>query len=215
MNGMDVYNSITRLDENLADGYLNGGKRSFRKRLIVKIIASVLLAAVLITVMAVINKKNEPLFVLTASAGNGESMTLYTNGCPNNVPAEYHINIFGNNDPCFNFQIWPEDSGGRTRTEYFNISVRYEYLGEVVSVTGETKDEHLRIGLLTKTTYDSHFYGYVITGQFSEPATVYVYITEKETGESVENYRIQVEYSAERGEYGLTVDSIDPPGRLR
>lgn len=217
MNGMDVYNSITKLDESVIDSSLTKKKYRFGKALIIKTaVCAVLIAAAFIT-YAVIKKNGggKTAFSLTAYAENGESMALYTNGWPNNVPAEYHINIFGNNDPCFNFLIWPEDSGGRTRTEYFNISVRYEYLGEAVSITAETKDDHLRLGFLVKKNYDSHFSGYAIMGQFSEPATVYVYITEKETGESVENYRIQVEYSAERGEYELTVDSIDPPGRLR
>lgn len=216
MNGMDVYNSITMLDESVVDRSLTGKKHRFNKALIIKIaVCAVLIVAAFITYSVIGKQAEGSVFSFTAYAADGESVPLYADGRLNNVPAEYQTNIFGNNEPCFSFQIWPEDSGGRTRTEYFDISVRYEYRGEAVSVTGETKDEHLRIGLLTKTTYDSHFYGYMITGQFSEPATVYVYITEKETGESVENYRIQVEYSAERGEYELTIDSIDPSGGFR
>ncbi|MBP5755766.1 MAG: hypothetical protein J6W93_07965 [Clostridia bacterium] len=214
MNGMDVYNSITRLDENLADGYLNGGKRSFRKRLIVKIIASVLLAAVLITVMAVINKKNEPLFVLTASAGNGENVPIYVGGYLNSLPAECRTNIFGVDHPCFNFDIWPKISDGQSVTELYDISVTYEYEGRPVRVPTEGRmDSHMIIGYLLKRGSSSNIRGYNISGWFSEPAVVYVYITDKATGESAENYRIDVRYSEERGEYDLTVERFDPPKR--
>ena len=216
MNGMDVYNSMTKLDESLLESALTGKKNRFKKAFIIKLaVCAVLIVAALITYAVIIRAGGDAAFVLTAYAANGEAVPLYTNGCMNNVPAGYQTNIFGNDEPCFSVQIWPEDIEGRALTYHYDISVRYEYRGDIVSVTAEEKDDHLRIGLSVKGKFDSHFSGYMITGQFSEPAAVYVYIKEKETGEYAESYRIQVEYSAERGEYELTVNSIDPPGRFR
>ena len=198
MNGMDVYNSITRLDENLADGYLNGGKRSFRKRLIVKIIASVLFAAVLITVITVIYNKYASWFALYAYDENGESVRLILETTVNTVPADRDADAFGGKHPCFSITVCPVNGNGKEMKEKYDVSVQYRSR-EVKS--GSTKDSNIMITFSAERKT-----GYVITGWTDEiPMDITIVITDKETGKHADHFYLNIKYSESKGAYEISV----------
>ena len=198
MNGMDVYNSITRLDENLADGYLNGGKRSFRKRLIVKIIASVLFAAVLITVITVIYNKYASRFALYAYDENGESVRLILETTVNTVPADRDADAFGGKHPCFSITVCPVSGNGKEMKEKYDVSVQYRSR-EVKS--GSTKDSNIMITFSAERKT-----GYVITGWTDEiPMDITIVITDKETGKYADHFYLNIKYSESKGAYEISV----------
>ena len=198
MNGMDVYNSITRLDENLADGYLNGGKRSFRKRLIVKIIASVLFVAVLITVITVIYNKYASRFALYAYDENGESVRLILETTVNTVPADRDADAFGGKHPCFSITVCPVSGNGKEMKEKYDVSVQYRSR-EVKS--GSTKDSNIMITFSAERKT-----GYVITGWTDEiPMDITIVITDKETGKHADQFYLNIKYSESKGAYEISV----------
>ena len=195
---MDVYNSITRLDENLADGYLNGGKRSFRKRLIVKIIASVLFVAVLITVITVIYNKYASRFALYAYDENGESVRLILETTVNTVPADRDADAFGGKHPCFSITVCPVSGNGKEMKEKYDVSVQYRSR-EVKS--GSTKDSNIMITFSAERKT-----GYVITGWTDEiPMDITIVITDKETGKHADQFYLNIKYSASKGAYEISV----------
>ena len=198
MNGMDVYNSITRLDENLADGYLNGGKRSFRKRLIVKIIASVLFVAVLITVITVIYNKYASRFALYAYDENGESVRLILETTVNTVPADRDADAFGGKHPCFSITVCPVSGNGKEMKEKYDVSVQYRSR-EVKS--GSTKDSNIMITFSAERKT-----GYVITGWTDViPMDITIVITDKETGKHAGQFYLNIKYSESKGAYEISV----------
>ena len=198
MNGMDVYNSITRLDENLADGYLNGGKQSFRKRLIVKIIASVLFVAVLITVITVIYNKYASRFALYAYDENGESVRLILETTVNTVPADRDADAFGGKHPCFSITVCPVSGNGKEMKEKYDVSVQYRSR-EVKS--GSTKDSNIMITFSAERKT-----GYVITGWTDEiPMDITIVITDKETGKHADQFYLNIKYSESKGAYEISV----------
>ncbi|MBQ6042702.1 MAG: hypothetical protein IJL41_01015 [Clostridia bacterium] len=198
MNGMDVYNSITRLDENLADGYLNGGKRSFRKRLIVKIIANVLFVAVLITVITVIYNKYASRFALYAYDENGESVRLILETTVNTVPADRDADAFGGKHPCFSITVCPVSGNGKEMKEKYDVSVQYRSR-EVKS--GSTKDSNIMITFSAERKT-----GYVITGWTDEiPMDITIVITDKETGKHADQFYLNIKYSESKGAYEISV----------
>jgi hypothetical protein len=52
-------------------------------------------------------------------------------------------------------------------------------------------------------------YGYAIIGWFDEPATIRITVTEKESGEVVEEIIVNVKYNAELQKYELERTSLE------
>lgn len=168
------------------------------------------ISATIVSVLANDGKSGNvtPYFSIVANAEDGKSYELYpgesflNSGSPD-------TNIFGNNKPIFNISVMPKRAeDGDDIFRLYDITVSYN--GKTV----DGKDKHVSVAYImlqnSATNPDSiKQYGYAIIGWFDEPATIHITVTEKESGEVVEEIAVNVKYNAELQKYELERASLE------
>ena len=142
-------------------------------------------------------------FVMTAYAAEGEltELELGTN-CFNSSPSQ-EGNVFGVDMPLFNFSVQPTNlKGNEALYSQFDISVSYN------GVTVEGMDEHIMVAYLIPMQGSGEPWAYSISGWFTEPTSIIINISEKESRQIVETFTVSVRYHADQQEYELELTNL-------
>ena len=140
-------------------------------------------------------------FILKAYATNGELTELnmiegtFSSG---NVDK----NIFGVDFPMFNFFITVSDENG-DKMSFSDVDIFVSYNGGDDVTT--TKDEHVMVSYVFPVQGADKPTGYCVSGWFENPTDITIRINDKETGETLESYILNVCYLSESGEYLLKI----------
>ena len=149
-----------------------------------------------------------PCFSIVANAEDGKSYELYPGESFLNSGSS-GANIFGNNKPTFNISLMPKPAeNGDDVFRRYDITVSYN--GKTV----DGKDKHVSVAymmLQDLSMYPDSIkqHGIAIIGWFDEPATIRITVTEKESGEVVEEIIVNVKYNAELQKYELERTSLE------
>jgi len=143
---------------------------------------------------------NGSYFVLKAHAASGELQELNLfEGTFNSAPSD--TNIFGVDQPLFDFRIALTDSTGK-RMSVFDVDISISYNGSEVDWTN---DKHIMVSYMYQSQGRNTPVGYCVSGWFEEPTDIIIKIIDKKTGVTLEKYILNVSYFSDREEYLLTL----------
>lgn len=153
---------------------------------------------------AIVEEGEDRYFTLKAYAANGELIELNTiEGTFSSGSTDK--NIFGVDFPIFNFFITLSDKNGDKMT-FSDVDIFVSYNGGDNVTT--TKDEHVMVSYVFPVQGLDKPVGYCVSGWFENPMDITIKINDKERGETLESYILNVCYLSESGEYLLKVVEI-------
>lgn len=150
---------------------------------------------------------NGPYFMLQAYAQNGELKELNLfEGTLNSGSANSETNIFGVDQPIFDFCILLTDGTGK-RLSVFDVDVSIYYNEREADLTN---DKHIVVSYMMPLKGNKEPSGYCVSGWFEEPTDIIIKISDKKTGVMLESYTLNVCYFSDREEYLLTLIEANP-----
>ena len=152
----------------------------------------------------VVKDGEERYFTLNAYATNGElsELDMIEGTFSSGIIDE---NIFGVDFPLFNFFITLSDENGDKIT-FSDVDIFVSYNGS--DDVSAAKDEHVMVFYVFPVQGSNKPAGYCVSGWFEDPTDITVKIKDKETGETLESYILNVCYLSESEEYLLKVMEI-------
>jgi len=210
MDKYDLFNSLNEVD----DSTLLSTEQPRTNRIkypVIKIIAACL--ALAICGLGIYcrfrptdsNRNSTSWFVITAYAENGVKEEFHLN-CSFANSYKSETNLFGNDKPVFSFDIHPKKVA--EDQEAFSINdcdIFVSYNGKKLDYRG---DDHIMIAYTMPAAGYPGSPGYTVFGQFDEPTTLIIGISDRHTGDLMEEYRIHVKPMPETENYELTVLEI-------
>lgn len=214
MNRNDLYRSFSEVDdETLMRTEIRHTPHRLRPRLrlMVAALALVLCCGGILFWLTFDKPKDDPSswFVITAYATDSGDLTelglndacFNSGGTGENI---FHVDV-----PVFSFTLSPANWGGnsnKSEKTYADFDVTVSYNGNMV----DPKDKHIIVGLLYPTpgTDAPVRYGYEVLGWFEEPTDITISITDKDSGDLVEELTVNVKYIADSQAYQLTLIEV-------
>lgn len=208
MDKFDLFNSLNEIDDATLLSTEQPHRRTI-KRPVIKAIAACL-ALVICGLGLYFHFRNPaadttaPWFGITAHAENGVMEELHLN-CSIANSYESKTNIFGNDKPVFNFDVHPKKGAEQDDFPLNDWDILVSYNDKNVDIRG---DDHIFIAYTMPAAGYSGSPGYSVLGQFDAPTTLTISISDRNTGEILEEYSLHVKPMPETDNYELTVLEI-------
>ena len=203
MNSSDLFKSLQEVDEELLLRSEVGRMPKHFYMIIRAIAASLALMICGFGLWLALDRDSaesvESLFAVVARAENGVSTEMNLNdSCFNSGGSGeslFHVDF-----PLFDFVVTPADRQ-ETGQEFFRYDITVSYNGKVVG----PKDDHIMVSFMLPVSGSNAPAGYGIVGWFEEPTNIKISLSDKTSGEMVEELTISVCYLPESQGYALTV----------